>query len=390
MKNKDKKVIDFEKTKRKINIKKLLRALRIPIVAVAVIIAIFLSARLIGNVATSNATDAIRQIKSVFSSGGGFPYSLESREVKKIDSIGNRMLILCSDESLVLDRKAGEQFSYQLGNAESKAITSNGRALVYSNGSNKVILQSKTEQLGTVEEEGAVVTASLSKKGNFATSHMDKNGKSILTVYNRKLEKEFVWSCADERITAISLSDDGKRVAVAAIGVENAEIYSRVLLFDTSESEAVYDMKLSGTLFLRVYCSTKNSVIAVGDNRTVVFGKDGGAVDELTYAENSISNVESDDKGNVAVCVSEFGGSRTSVTVFKKNGKRACAFSIDGEPSDVDIGSGKVAAAVGGEIIVFNFKGVEKKRIQTDNSPSQVFIVSGDFYTVESGAICKY
>ena len=387
---KDKNVIDFEKSKRKINIKKVLRALRIPIVAIAVVIAVFLSARLIGNVATSNATDAIRQIKSVFSNGGGFPYSLESREIKKIDSIGNRMLILSSDESLVLDRKAGEQFRLQLGNAESKVIASNGRALVYSNSSGKVILQSKTEQLGTVEAESAVVTAALSKKGNFAISHTDKNGKSILTVYDRKLEKEFVWSCANERIAAISLSDDGKRVAVSAIGVENAEIYSRVLLFDTRESEAVYDMKLSGTLFLKVCCSSKNTVIAVGDNRTVVFGKDGGAVDEITYAENSISNVESDDKGNVAVCVSEFGGSRTSVTVFRKNGKRACAISIDGEPSDVDIGSDKVAAAVGGEILVFNFKGAEKKRIQTENSPTQVFAVSGDYYTVESGAICKY
>ena len=200
---KERKVIDFQKTKRKINFRKLLRALRIPIVAIAVVIAVFLSARLIGNVATSNATDALRQIKSVFSKGTGFPYSLEKTDVKKIDSIGNRLLILSGEESLVLDRKAGEQFRLQLGNAESKVITSNGRALVYSNGSNKVILQSKTEQLGTVEEGGAVVTAALSEKGNFATAHTDKSGKSILTVYNRKFGKEFVWSCANERIAAI-------------------------------------------------------------------------------------------------------------------------------------------------------------------------------------------
>ncbi len=387
---KEKKIIELKKTRRNVNFKKVLRILRIPIVAVAVIIAVFLSARLIGNVATSNMTDSLRQIKTVFSKGEGFPYSLENREVKKIDTIGNRVLILSSDESLVLDSKAGELFKYQLGNAESKAVTASGRALVYSNGSNKVILQSKTEQLGSIEEDGAVVTAALSKKGNFATAHMDKSAKSILTVYNRKLEKEFVWSCANERISSISLSDDGKTVAVVAIGVENAEIYSRVILFDTRETEAVYDMKLSGTLFLRVYCSTKNSVIAVGDNRTVVFGKNGEATDELTYAENSISIVESDDKGNVAVCVSEFGGARSSVTVFKKNGKRACSFSVDGEISDIDTGSGKVAAAVGSEVVVFNFKGAEKKRIQTSNPASSVFIASGDIFTVENGMICKY
>ena len=387
---KDKKVVDFQKIKRKINFKKVLRALRIPIVAIAVIIAVFLSARLLGNVATSNTTDALRQIKTLFSDGEGFPYSLHGGDVKKIDSIGNRLLILSSDESLVLDSKAGELFKCQLGNADSKIITSNGRALIYSSGSNKMILQSKTEQLGMIEEDGAVVTAALSSKGFFATSHMDKSGKSILTVYNRKFEKEFVWSCANERVSAISLSDDGKKVAVAVIGVENAEIYSRVLLFDVRDSEAIYDMKISGTLFLKLYCSSKNAVIAVGDNRTIVFGKNGEALDELTYAENSISIVESDDKGNVAVCASEFGGSRSSVTVFKSNGKRAVTFSIDGEPTSLAVGSNKVAAAVGSEVIVFNFKGAEKKRVVSENSVSQVLIISGDCYVVENGEICKY
>ncbi len=387
---KEKKIIDLQKIKRKINFKKVLRALRIPIVAIAVVIAIFLSARLLGNVATSNITDALRQFKTLFSDGEGFPYSLQDGEVKKIDSIGNRMLILSTDESLVLDSKAGELFKYQLGNADSKVITSNGRALVFSNGSSKVTLQSKTEQLGTIEEEGAVVTAALSSKGLFATSHIDKNSKSILSVYNRKFEKEFVWSCANERISAISLSDDGKKVAVAVIGVENAEIYSRVLLFDIRDSEAIYDMKISGTLFLKLYCSSKNAVIAVGDNRTIVFGKNGEALDELSYAENSISIVESDDKGNVAVCASELGGSRSSVTVFKSNGKRACRFSVDGEPISLDIGSGKVALTAGSEVVVFNFKGVEKKRIVSENPVSQVFVVSGDCYLVENGEIRKY
>ncbi len=387
---KEKKIIDLKKIRRNVNFKKMLRVLRIPIVAVAVIIAVFLSARLIGNVATSNATDNLRQIKSIFSKGDGFPYSLENQDVKKIDTIGERFLILSNDESLVLDSKAGELFKYQLGNVESKVVTANGRALVYSNGSNKVILQSKTEQLGSIEEDAAVATVALSKKGYFATSHLDKNGKSILTVYNRKFEKEFVWNCANERISAISLSDDGKTVAVIAIGVENAEIYSRVILFDVRDSEAIYDMKISGTLFLKVYCSSKNCVIAVGDNRTVVFGKNGEAADEVTYTENSISAIESDDKGNVAVCVSEFGGSKSSVTVFRKNGKKACSFSVDGETAGIDIGSGRIAVISGSEVVVFNFKGAEKKRIQTENVASKVFVVSGDIFTVENGLICKY
>lgn len=386
---KDKKIIDLRKVKNKINFKKLLRILRIPIVVFAVAVALFLSARLIGNVAMSNATDSLRQIKTLVSKGEGFPYSLEGRNVKKTEAIGERMLIISDDESLVLDSKAGELFSYQLGNAEPKAISFNGRALVYSNGSNKVILQSKTEQLGSIEEESAVVTAALAKNGWFATAH-SAEGQNVLTVYNSRFEKEFVWQCANERITAISLSPDGRKVAISATGVENAEIYSRVVIFNTKETSPVFDVKFSGTLFLRIFFTSSDTVIAVGDNKTVVLDKEGTKADELAYSENSISAVKADEKGNVAVCCSEFGGSQSVITVFKKNGARQCSVTVHGEPADIDVGSGKLAVAVSNEIVVYNLKGVEKNRVQTSGAAEQVMVCSNDIFTVENGALCKY
>lgn len=387
---KEGKIISLKKRRIKLNFKKLLYSLRIPIVIAVVIVALFLSARLVGNVAMSNITDSLRQVKTLFSKGQGFPYSLENISAKKIDAIGSRMLIIGEDESLVLDSKAGELFSCQLGSAESKVISFNGRALVYSNGSGKVILQSKTEQLGSVEEQGAVITAALAKNGWFATSYSAEGTQSVLTVYNNRFEKEFVWNCANERIAAIALSPDGKRVAVSAVGVENAEIYTRVLIFNTKETAAAYDSKISGTLLLKMFFPSDKAVIAVGDNKTLVLGENGEKLDELAYSENSVSLVEADEKGNVAVCCSEFGGSKSIVTVFKKDGSRACSLSIQGEPAGMDIGSNKVAVALGNEIIVYNLKGEEKKRIQTLAAAEQVMICSGDFFTVENGNICKY
>ena len=56
----------------------------------------------------------------------------------------------------------------------------------------------------------------------------------------------------------------------------------------------------------------------------------------------------------------------------------------------MDIGSDKVAVALGNEIVVYNLKGEEKKRMQTLTASEQVMICSGDFFTVENGNICKY
>ena len=387
---KEEKIIDLNKRRKKLNYKKILSALKIPIVILAVIAALLLSARLVGKVAMSNITDSLRQIKTIFSKGQGFPYTIGDTDVQKIEAIGNRIMIIGEEEGRVLDRKAGELYKFRLLSEKSKVITFNGRALVYSNGSQKVVMQSKTEELGSIEEDGDVITATIAKNGWFATSYSVEGSQSVLTVYNNRFEKEFVWNCSNERINAIALSPNGKSVAISAMGVENAEIYSRVIIFNTKEAKPVYDSKVKGTLFLEIYFPSKDAVVAVGDNKTLVLGTDGKKTDELNYTENSFLFSEADEKGNVAVCCSEFGGTKSLITVFKKDGSKACSISVQGTPASIDIGSKKVAVIVGNEIIVYNFKGEEKKRIQTAEIAEKVLICSGKFFTVEGGKICKY
>lgn len=386
----EEKIIDINKGRKKLNYKKILSVLKIPVIILAVVAALFLSARLIGNVAMSNVTDAFRQIKTVFTKGKGFPYSLEDVEVEKVEAIGNRILVLTEDNSLVLDRKAGELYKTQLFAEDTKVITHNGRALLYSNNSSKVVMQSKTEELGSVEADGSVVTAALSKNGWFATSHSDKENLSVLTVYNNRFEKEFVWNCSNERITAIALMPNGKGVAVSAVGVENAEAYSRILVFNTKESEPVYDSKLSGTLVLKMFYPSKDAVVAVGDNKTLVIAADGKTKTELTYTESGLLFAQTDEKGNVAVCFSNFGGFESQIHAFKKDGSELCSLTVDGKPDAIDIGSNRVAYANNNELVVCNFKGEEKERFSTGEDVTKVMICSGDFFTVEGKRICKY
>lgn len=384
------KVIDINKGRKKLNYKKILSVLKIPIIILAVAAALLLSARLVGKVAMSNVTDAFRQIKTVFSKGAGFPYSIEDLEIERIEAVGNRILVLTQDNSLVLDRKAGELYKTQLFAEDTKVITHNGRALLYSNNSEKVVLQSKTEELGSVEAEGSVVTAALAKNGWFATSHPSGETLSVLTVYNNRFEKEFVWNCANERIAAIALTPNGKGVAVSAVGVENAEVYSRILLFNTKEAKPVYDSKISGTLILEMFYPSDEAVIAVGDNKTLVLDEKGKTKEEYSYTETGLLFAQADENGNVAVCFSDSGGFESQIHAFKKDGSELCTLTVEGKPDALDIGSGRVAYVFNGELIAFNFKGKEKERFKVSGDVEKVMICSGDFFTVEGEQICKY
>lgn len=386
----DKKIISLRKIRNTKMLKKIFRFARIPVVALAVIAALFLSVRLMGNVAVSNITDGIRQAKTVFSKSEGYPYSLEAFNLRKVEPIGGGPLIIYNDSSLVLNASGDEIFQTQLDYADSKVITKNGRALIYSNSSNTAVLQSKTENLGSVSADSTIVAADLSQNGTTAVTCSSEEHQSILSVYNSRFKKIFQWNCSKERIADISLSGNGKRVVVAAVGADNAEIYTRIIVFNIRSSEPIADIRYGGTLFMKVVYTADNRIIAVGDNRTVVLNKKGEAIDELVYSEDSLLAVCADDSGNTVVCYEEFGGAKTGIVRFSKSGKKTCSISIEGIPDCVSAQGERTAVAIGNEITIYSARGKETKKIETQVTPKQIFFCSGTVYTVEGGAIYKY
>ena len=386
----EKKIIDLKKKRNAITFKKILKILRIPLVVLVVAAALFLSIRLVGDVAVSNITDSIRQVKTVFSKSDGYPYPLDTLNFRNVVPLGGGPLVIYDDSTLVMNAAADEVFTMQLGYSDSKAVTRNGRALIYSPSSNEVILQSKTEKLGSITEAAPVTVAALSEKGGFATSHSADENQSILTVYNNRFKKIFQWNCSQEFITDISLSGNGKRVAVAATGVENAEIYTRIIIFDVKKTEPIADIKYGGTMFLRVVYTNSNRIIAVGDNKTVVHNKKGEVIDELVYSEDSLISVCADYNGNTTVCYEEFGGSKTGIARYSSSGKKTCSIVVDGMPDCVAAHSGRIAVASGNSITVYSSSGNESKIIETESPVARIFICSGTVYTVEGGSIHKY
>ncbi len=387
MKKKKSNIINLEQKRAEITFKNLLRLLRIPVVILAVLIALFLSFRLMGNVAVSNITDGIRHVKLLFRPSNGYPYSIESGN---IDSIGSDLIVTDEKETAILDSSARERYSFQLDSPDSKVITKNGRALIYGNSSSVVTLVSKTETLGTVKTEKGVAAADLASNGAFAVSCPSDKIQSVLTVYNNRFATQFRWNCSDERITSIGLSDNGKKVAIAAIGATNAEIYTRFIIFDTDETEPIADIRLNGTLIFKTVFTGSGKIIAVGDNRTVIYNSKGETSEEITYAENSVSAIDSDSDGNTLVCLDEYGGTQSKLIIIKSNGKKSAEIVVNGVPDAVDISDNRTAVSVNGEIIRYSLSGKELERYQPLGKTGDIVVTSGSVYSTESGYIRKY
>lgn len=371
-------------------LKKILRVLRIPLIILAVLALLLLGVRLMGEVASSHLTDAAHDVRLLFSKGKGYPYTLEAYQTRHVTMIGRDPLILTRESCTVLDGSADTVQLTQLPCADSRVVVSNGRALVYSNTTGTLLLLSRSRQLLRQDEKNGVVTAALAANGAYATVTAGEKARSAVRVYNRRQALQFQWNCADERISSVALSRNGKQVALLAVGAENAEIYTRLLLFRTDGSTPLIDQKYPGTLLLRVVYTAADRLIAIGDNQTVALNRKGEKITELTYTSDSLNDIEVDDAGNVLLCYDALGGAKATVVRLNKQGKQTCSLTTEFAPTGYAVNGKGLALADGSKLTVYNAKGAEKRTMQADAEITQLLSAGSQIYTVENGVIRRY
>ncbi|MBR4728299.1 MAG: hypothetical protein IK080_10475 [Clostridia bacterium] len=371
-------------------LKKVLRVLRIPLIVIAVLGLLLFGVRMMGEVAASHLNDAVHDVRMLFSKGAGYPYALEAYQTRHVAMIGGDPLVLTRESCTVLDGSADTVQHTQLLSADSRAVIRNGRALIYSNTTGALMMLSRSRQLLTQDVLSGVATAALSENGSYAIVTAGEKARSTVRVYNRRQVLQFQWDCAEERISSVALSDNGKQLAVLAVGAENAEIYSRLLLFRTDGNAPQLEQKYPGTLMLKVIFTSEGKLIAVGDNQTVALTRKGDKTTILSYTADSLNDIETDDRGDVLLCYDALGGAKATVVRLDAKGKKTCEITTEFAPSGYAVSGAGFALADGSRITVYSAKGAEKRTTDAAGEVTQLLSAGRRIYTVENGVIRRY
>lgn len=384
------KIIDFNNFSKNGKINKLLKKLQIPIAILVVIIFILLIYASAGETKRSNIADSFRAIPSTFGDSPGYPYSEDDLSLMKMVLIGDKPLLVSSSGVQVLSPDADELFNLHLEWGDTKAVSSNGRALIFSNTSDKSYLISRTKELAEFDADGITYTGTVSKNGSVAIASRLDDVQSYVQVFNTRQKLIFAWECSKDYVSSLALSSSGKKVVVSAVGVENAEIYSRVILFKSGKDAPSFEKKYRGTSILKTVYTSGGKIIAVGDNKTVILNSKGKELQTVEYADDALYSVNNDLSGNTLLAYKEFGGSKIKVIVIPSVGKNNKEFELDYMPSCLDIRKNKVCASVGNEVTVYSTAGNVKKKYDCKSNVSSVSLTSVGIFTVENGSICKY
>lgn len=346
------------------------------VIGVSFLVAYFL----LGEIGMSNFADAGPGIASVFSPGKGYPTTYNSADLLSAERIGNGLVLLERDKVTVLDPSAKRTLIEQHTFADPVLETVNGRSLLFDRGAGQFRIQSRTRVLHRGDTKLPILAATIGKNGSYAVATKAETATSEFSVYNSRKELVFQWQCAGERIAALALSDNGRLAAVAVIGTEQAELFSKVFVFRVDSAEPAASFLFPETVIARVCFGKSDTLLAFGDTLVSVMDIKAQSKRDTTFGADTLHRLSVHESGKAVIVLSVFGNTgRNRVLCLDAEGQSLFEFNVEDEVRRISCDKSFLCVLTSREHLRYNNKGdvVGKSDAQ-----------DGDFRVISAGRHC--
>lgn len=255
--------------------------------ALLAVVLVFAAARVIAGTAPSDLLSVLTKSSNTVTSDG-YILEFEDENVQKMLPFSSGAALL-GQEKMLYVQSGGNAVSITAHDYKKPQVVSCGRTmLVYDLGNTKYRIEKNSAVFSEKQASAAVLCAAVGASDNYAVATYAYEGfQSRLYVYDKDGKLMYEWGSARDFITGIALSDDGKQVAVAVAGSENADYYSKVFIFEFGLEQPLYSYTFSDVTVLAMDYM-KNDTLAVVTDAFVTFIKDGMEEKELTYVAGSL------------------------------------------------------------------------------------------------------
>ena len=302
---------------------------------------------------------AARISTGLFGGGKYYPLSIESDDVVNMGIIGDSLLILTDKEISVYDTNGNLRFTEKHSFSRPAFSINDDRAVVFDRNGTGYVLITEKQKVSSGNTSGVIITAEYGKNGNYAFSIRGEKSTSVLAVFDKQGEVRFQWNCAYEHIAFITLSDDGKFAGVATLSAENGAIYSVVHYFGFEYSTALNKQRLEDVAVLDLKFTNSSTLTAFSDKGVYQIKKNGDEYKTVAeYFSSEFIAVDSNEKGNYAVCLAKYGSANVfEISVFSPSGRVKETISVDYNISSMCMSNKYIFALAENCILVYNLNG---------------------------------
>ena len=373
--------------KRKLS-KKSKLILTISVVVVSMLLIVFTAAQNLGNMTITQMAENVKAYFMSLGAGDGFPYSTDAIEIRDVKINNSNLHILMSDKTITLNQTAKEIMPIEHPYSNPAMKSDGTEFIIYDLDSARFRIQNNAEVVHDGAASGKITAAAIGKRGNYALGTYGDTVQSVLTVYNKKNEAIFIWKFKAERITDISLSDNGKFAAVATVDVKDGEISSKLYVFDFKSTEPVSCFDYPSTMLVKVDYVKAQNIVAIGDNLRSYIKNNTKRKDDISFGSDTLNNYCVTDSGRSAVIVSRYGSSALSkLSVYSVSNSEKFTITFDKEAKWVDCDDRYTAVLFESEVKTFNKRGKQIGSITFEGEPLRVAVDGSRTYVITTSGI---
>lgn len=367
------------------------KVLSVILVIVAVLLMVFTAAQTFGKMTIRSMADSVKAYFISLGAGDGYPYDIDAYSVEDIRINNSNLHILTDTKTTVLNQTAKEILPQEHPYSDPAMKIKESKIIVYDLGSVNYRLQNGAEITHEAEASGRITAAAIGKSGNYALGTYGTSTQSVLTVCNSKNEEIFIWNFKTERITDISLSDNGKYAAVTVIDAENGKINSSLYVFNFKSEEYISLFEYKDTTLVKVDYVKGNNILVLGNNIRSYIKNNTDRTDDLSFGADVLYNSCVTDKGRNAVVLSRYGSSSLSkLTVYSNKNKKQFEVKFDKEMKWVDCDEKYTAVLFEHEVRTYDKKGKQIGSLSFTGEPVRVAVDGSKTYVLTTSGLQCY
>ena len=312
-------------------VKNLKRSLSLALITGLIIVMALLGLK----IAEKTSVDAL---PSENTKSGAYPVSFSTNDIKSVNPYGKNIVVLTKKFATVLSKGGDVINEIPVSFGDAAVYTKGSYILIFDRLSNRYTLVDKTGNAvdRTVSSSSKIYNAVVTDGGQVLMSLKSDNSSSVVSVTDKKGYDKFIWSCTQEYIIDLALSENGKTLFCAGISALAGEMYTKVYAINMKKGEEKsYTLTSQSVIGLDCISSDKFNVITTDGIYIFDSGKEEMLVKSIKFNSEIVCRT-TDEDGNIAVVTHDASDiSQDNLTVYSASGDVKFTVSVANGIQDI-------------------------------------------------------
>lgn len=213
---------------------------------------------------------------AMWGGGDGYPLQLADDAVKAAVSQG-KVTTAVGSLNYETFNKNGKQILFRQHGFLNPAIAqSESRFVLYDRGSTGYSVNNMEKVLYAGDLENKIYSAAVSRDGTVAFATSSVEYKSQLMVVDDKNVNVYNWYSAGADLSAVTVADNGKKIAAATMSATGGKFVSTLYIFDIKKDAPIFTLDLDDTIVVSMERVSSKTFLVLCNNQAFLYDWEGG------------------------------------------------------------------------------------------------------------------